>query len=78
MKYLNSMWKLLTKQQDINHVPSKCQTTAATDIAAAGGGSGTKKVEPFWILMKQEMVGWQLHQLDDMQIIYTSLKTDNL
>jgi len=21
-------------------------------------------VEPFWILMKQEMIGWQWHQLD--------------
>jgi len=26
---------------------------------------------------KQEMMGWQWHQLDDMQIICTSLKTDN-
>jgi len=28
-------------------------------------------------LMKQEMTGWQWHQLDHMQIIYTSLQTDN-
>jgi len=34
-------------------------------------------MEPFWILMKQQMMGWQLHQLDRMQIIYTSLQTDN-
>jgi len=27
--------------------------------------------------MKQEMMGWQWHQLDYMQIICTSLKTDN-
>jgi len=27
--------------------------------------------------MKQEMMGWQWHQLDHMQIIYTSLQTDN-
>jgi len=26
--------------------------------------------------MKQEMMGWQWHQLDHMQIIYTSLQTD--
>jgi len=26
--------------------------------------------------MKQETIGWQWHQLDDMQIICTSLKTD--
>jgi len=27
--------------------------------------------------MKQEMMGWQWHQLDHMQIICTSLHTDN-
>jgi len=27
--------------------------------------------------MKQEMMGWQQHQLDHMQIIYTSLQTNN-
>jgi len=27
--------------------------------------------------MKQEMMGWQWHQLDHMQIIYTSLWKDN-
>jgi len=27
--------------------------------------------------MKQEVMGWQWHQLDHMQIIYTSLQTDN-
>jgi len=27
--------------------------------------------------MKQEMMGWQSHQLDHMQIICTSLHTDN-
>jgi len=27
--------------------------------------------------MKQEMMGLQWHQLDDMQIICTSLQTDN-
>jgi len=28
-------------------------------------------------LMKQEMMGWQWHQLDHMQITYTLLQTDN-
>jgi len=37
----------------------------------------TREVEPFWILMKQEMMGWQWHWLDHMQMICTSLKTDN-
>jgi len=27
--------------------------------------------------MKQQMMGWQWHQLDHMQIICTSLQTDN-
>jgi len=27
--------------------------------------------------MKQEMTGWQWHQLDDMQIIWTLLQTAN-
>jgi len=27
--------------------------------------------------MKQDMMGWQWHQLDHMQIICTSLQTDN-
>jgi len=31
------------------------------------------KVKPFWILMKQEMMQWQWHQLNHMQIICTSL-----
>ena len=26
--------------------------------------AGTRKVKPFWILMEQEMMGWQWHQLD--------------
>ena len=36
-----------------------------------------QKCIPFWILMKQEMMGWQWHLLDHMQIICTSLQTDN-
>jgi len=35
------------------------------------------KPVPIGILMKQEMMGWQWHQLDHMQIICTSLQTDN-
>jgi len=27
--------------------------------------------------MKEEMMGWEWHQLDHMQFIWTSLKTDN-
>ena len=33
--------------------------------------------KPFWILLEWEMMGWQWHQLDHMQIICTLLQTDN-
>jgi len=36
-----------------------------------------QKGKPFWILLEQAMMGWQLHQLDHMQIICTLLQTDN-
>jgi len=36
-----------------------------------------QKGKTFWILMKQEMMGWQWHQLDHTQIICISLQTDN-
>jgi len=39
--------------------------------------SWQQKGKPFWILLEQEMMGWQWHQLDHMQIICTSLQTDN-
>jgi len=32
--------------------------------------------KPFWTLLEQEMMGWQWHQLDQMQIICTLLQTD--
>jgi len=36
-----------------------------------------QKGKQLWILLEQEMMGWQWHQLDHMQIICTSLQTDN-
>jgi len=36
-----------------------------------------QKGKLFWILLQQEMIGWQWHQLDHMQIIWTLLQTDN-
>jgi len=36
-----------------------------------------QKSKPIWILLEQEMIGWQCLQLDHMQIICTSLQTDN-
>jgi len=35
------------------------------------------QMETIWILLKQEMIGWQWYQLDHMQIIYTLHQTDN-
>ena len=40
-------------------------------------GNWHQKGKPFWILLEQEMMGWQWHQLDHMQIICTFLQTDN-
>jgi len=39
------------------------------------GKAGRGNVKPVWILMKEEMVGLQWHQLDHMQIISTLLQT---
>ena len=39
--------------------------------------SNTPLGKPFWILLEQEMMRWQWHQLDHMQIICTSIQTDN-
>jgi len=39
--------------------------------------SQDRNVKSFWILMKQEMIGWQWHQLDHMQIICTSRQMHN-
>ena len=36
-----------------------------------------QKGKLFWILLKQEMMGWQWHQMHHMQIICTTLQTDN-
>jgi len=36
-----------------------------------------RKVKPSWILVKQEVMGWQWHELDHMQIICSSLQTGN-
>jgi len=36
-----------------------------------------QKGKPFWILMKQGMMGWQWYQEDHMKIICSLLQTDN-
>jgi len=39
--------------------------------------ASTRKLKPIWILMNQETMRWQWHQLDHMQIVCTSLQTVN-
>jgi len=45
--------------------------------AFSPGQSRHQKGKSFWILLKQDMMGWQWHQLDHMQIICSSLQTNN-
>ena len=37
-----------------------------TSFLGQPGKAGNRKVKPIWILVKQEMIGWQWHQLDHM------------
>jgi len=37
--------------------------------------SRPQKGKPFGILLEQDMMGWQWHQLDHMKIICTSLQS---
>ena len=58
--------------------PSAAYTVTDTDsFPRQRGQAGTRKAKPIWILTKQEMIGWQWHQLDHMLIICTSLQRDN-
>jgi len=41
------------------------------------GKPASERLNHFGFLMKQEMLGWQWHQLDHMQIICASLQIDN-
>jgi len=57
------------RQRDIHLVDSFPGQPESADAS--------ERLKTIWILMKQEMMGWQWHQLDHMQIICTSLQTDN-
>jgi len=56
--------------QQVLH-PFKCPFSRTTWV------SRHQKDKPFWILLEKEMMGRQWNQLDHMQIICTSLQTDN-
>jgi len=51
-----------------------CYTHLIASFPGQPGLADTRKAEPFWILRDE---GWQWHQLDQMQIIRTTLQTDN-
>jgi len=53
-------------------------THLTTSFPEQPGWSGTRKVKQIWIVMKQEMIGWQWHRWDHMHIICTSLQTGNM
>jgi len=72
------------KGQGIQYAASPTPTTTRLLLHPFNGLFSTstwvsrhQKGKPFWILLQQEMMGWQWHQLDHMQIICTSLQTDN-
>ena len=77
-----SIYRALTQQNQENNKVIRRHN------AATGGSNNNlfsrttwagryQKDKPFWISLKQEMIGWQWHQLNHMQIICTSLQTDN-
>jgi len=57
--------------------PAAAATTTATLFSRTNWVSQHQKGKPLWILLKEEMMGWQRHQLDHMQIICTWFHTDN-
>jgi len=58
-----------------NCYTSKTQTQRLTAFfSRTTWVSWHQKGKPFWILLKQEMMGWQWHQLDHMQIICYTCK----
>jgi len=45
-------------------LPLNHNTHLTVSFPAQPDWTGTRKVEPFWIFMRQEILGWQWHQLD--------------
>jgi len=52
-------WMVIYKNEE----EEACLTAS---LPGQAGQAGTWKLKPVWILMKQEMMGWQWHQLDHM------------
>ena len=55
----------------------QCFDTTTTTTFNALSHNNLGKPAPERILLEQEMIRWQWHQLNHMQIICTSLQTDN-
>jgi len=75
--------KFQVKNLADNSVKSWARLTTTTTTTFNGLFSRTtwvsrhQKGKAFWILLEQEMMGWQWHQLDHVQIICTLLQRDN-
>jgi len=54
-----------------------CRPIRLTAFSRTTWVSRHQKGKPFWILLEQEMMEWQRHHLDHMEVICTSLQTDN-
>ena len=67
-----------TKREKYMHYRTQTHTQTFNGLFSRTTGVGWyQKDKPFWILLKQEMTRWQWHRLNHMQIICTSLQTDN-
>jgi len=66
-----------------NHIHTKLQsssvyaTTTTPSYRPLFQENQYEKGRRIWILIKQEMIGWLPHQLNDTQIICTSFQRDN-
>jgi len=68
VKISRCFFKLLNTHTHTQHTRSTAFFSRTTWV------SQHQKGKPFWVLLKQEMIGWQWRQLDYMQIICTTLQ----
>jgi len=80
----NTIWRLRQKNS-LPLIPKRCLPEQQLLLLHLFNGLFSRttwvslhpKGKPFWVLLEQEMTGLQWHQPDHMQIICTSLQTDN-
>ena len=68
---------MLIKLHFISHTTTTTTTSVQRPFSRTTWVSLHQKGKQFSILLEQEMMGWQWHQLDHMQVICISLRTDN-